>query len=184
MPWPTPSLERDLLKEAREAFHYAILGCLKICCYPIASGWCCHRPIRRHRSGGLYTAIDAGDLYLSDALTSRPRKRPSGLSAPSPLARGIFFGVTQRHEQQSHSPLFNKLPLELREQTYRLALGGSPIHIMRTSSSHLSHVQCTSTDSVHECLRDECFNEWPPLRDPSQQLGKGLLSLLLTCRAM
>lgn len=182
MPWPTPSAERDLLKGAREVFHYAVLGCLKICCYPIACGWCCHRPIRRHRSGGLYTAIDAGNLCLSDPPTPLPRKRPRRLSAPSPLAKGIFSGVTQRHEQQRQSPLFNKLPLELREQIYGVVLGGSPMHIMRTPSSHLSYFQCNSTDSAHDCLRDECFGEWPPLKDPSQQLGKGLL--LLTCRAM
>ncbi|KAK0269971.1 hypothetical protein LTR35_014437 [Friedmanniomyces endolithicus] len=100
----------------------------------------------------------------------------------------IFSNVsTSQHTlEQTHSPFFSRLPLDIRIIIYELVLGGMVFHIeSATPQSRIYHLICNRPLAIdepnHQCHELTTQRPSSAPRDDYQE-ASGLLPLLVTCR--
>ena len=79
----------------------------------------------------------------SDASSALPKLRPRALTLPLPSDKAAKPRTAQKTIDQSPSPFFGKLPLEIRRLIYFEVLGGRRFHIRaHFQDRRLAHLQC------------------------------------------
>ena len=154
----------------------------------------CRNPFRRQKRPTKPIAKYDEDL---DAIFALIKSRPRALTLPLPQDHTVGPGDTQMTLDQSSSPFFAQLPMEIRMLIYAEVFGGRRLHlIVHPKDGRLAHVHCLLSHiraSEHICdplsWRRRSFY-WDPIEPmnpgtcPYLDLPRcgGLLGLLKTCR--
>ena len=166
---------------------------------------CCpDRHRRRKQRRGDRRAELRNEKFLLEALDAKPAqfagtgaRRPLTPPWPTPAAPSEHQQQTPKDQQdfssyqnlpQPQSPLFAKLPPELREMIWTLSLGGSTLHIFsydekapdiaQTRRTHVSHSTWPSSDFTST----DIFPSARIVGAMTSLRPKQLLALPLTCR--
>ena len=133
-------------------------------------------------------------IYYADYCTQRRhdirdgRRAPTG-SKPAALRtrrRALTLPLLDRRSgrkgcpnAQSESPLFSKLPFELREQIWKECVGGEMLHIY-WSDRHMHGLVCQTPEDPRWSIDHSCWRSWQ--HEQRFLEARGLIALLLTCR--
>ncbi len=131
-------------------------------------------------------------LLRKEAPRKLPAVRKRALSIPLPPSDTPFWRQKQKTVDQLQSPLFGRLPLEVRHLifNYYLTPDGQPMHIFRRTDKRLGHCFCTFGPESHSHYPKSDWGYDNPSRTRAWKKNKSdkpvyssnLLPLLKTCR--
>lgn len=124
--------------------------------------------------------------YDKPAALKLRSRRP--VTPPLPEPSILSLRRKQNYEEQAESPIFSRLPPELRLMIWQLCLADT-VHIV-WKKGHLAGGPCISQDGSgddgkgHEICYRQMNRYRGPLRASSPAQSRGRIALLLTCRRM
>ncbi|KAL8787657.1 MAG: hypothetical protein Q9213_002088 [Squamulea squamosa] len=131
-------------------------------------------------------------LWNNEAPRELPAVRKRALTIPLPSENLSFWKREQQTLDQLQSPLFGRLPLEVRELIFKYYLtpDGQPMHIFRRTDKRLGHCFCTFEPGSHSHYPS--FNwgyghpsrtqAWQKISSGRPEFSNNILPLLKSCR--
>ena len=155
-----------------------------------------HRPRPRNcASGGcvLRQPTQWYECYLETAPLRLLSKRRRAISLPPASRRRPDRRINHEDLGQHDSPLFTRIPAEIRTIIYRMALSGNGqlVHMVRKRPEYISHIRCSLATKYcvgkgysRCCLGVHATSSVvsESLRTHYQLLAYQLLAILLSCR--